>query len=106
MMKQISKLMKQAQQMQENMQKMQEELSLEEVSGEAGGGMVKVVMNCRHEIKGVQIDDTVIAEDKDMLEDLIAAAMNDAVRKVEQTTKEKFSGITGGINIPGMNLPF
>lgn len=105
-MKQLSKLMKQAQEMQENMQKMQEELGHEEVTGEAGGGMVKIVMNCRHEIKRVQLDDQVTGEDKDMLEDLIAAAMNDAVRKVEETTKTKFAGLTGGLNIPGMNLPF
>ena len=105
-MKQISKLMKQAQQMQENMQKMQEELGQERVTGESGGGMVKVEMNCRHEVHQVRIDDQVIGDDKEMLEDLIAAAMNDAVRKVEETTREKFSGLTGGINIPGMNLPF
>ena len=105
-MKQLSKLMKQAQEMQENMQKMQEELSQEQVIGESGGGMVKIVMNCRHEIKRVQLDDQLTSEDKDMLEDLIAAAMNDAIRKVEQTTKEKFSGLTGGLNLPGINLPF
>ena len=105
-MKQLSKLMKQAQEMQENMQRMQEELGHEQVTGESGGGMVKIVMNCRHEIKSVQLDDQVVGEDKDMLEDLIAAAMNDAIRKVEQTTKEKFSGLTGGLQIPGMNLPF
>lgn len=105
-MKQLSKLMKQAQDMQENMKKMQEELGHELVTGEAGGGMVKIVMNCRHEIKSVKLDDQVTGEDKDMLEDLIAAAMNDAVRKVEQTTKTKFAGLTGGLNIPGMNLPF
>ena len=105
-MKQLSKLMKQAQEMQENMQKMQEELGHEKVTGEAGGGMVKILMNCRHEIKSVKLDDQVIGEDKDMLEDLIAAAMNDAIRKVEQTTKEKFAGMTGGLQLPGMNLPF
>ncbi|MBT8131110.1 MAG: YbaB/EbfC family nucleoid-associated protein [Gammaproteobacteria bacterium] len=105
-MKQISKLMKQAQQMQENMQKMQEELGQQEVNGESGGGMVKVTMNCRHEVKSIKIDDQVISDDKDMLEDLVAAALNDAVRKVDETTKEKFSGLTGGMNIPGLNLPF
>ncbi|MDH3647503.1 MAG: YbaB/EbfC family nucleoid-associated protein [Gammaproteobacteria bacterium] len=105
-MKQISKLMKQAQQMQENMQKMQEELAQQQVTGEAGGGMVKIVMNCRHETISVHIDEQVVGDDKDMLEDLIAAAVNDAVRKVEETTKEKFSGLAGGLNLPGMNLPF
>jgi len=105
-MKQLSKLMKQAQQMQENMQKMQEELGQERVTGEAGGGMVRVVMNCRHEVHSVNIDAQVLGDDKDMLEDLIAAAVNDAVRKVEATTREKFSGLTGGVNLPGMNLPF
>ena len=105
-MKQLSKLMKQAQEMQENMQKMQEELGQVQVTGESGGGMVKILMNCRHEIINVQLDDTIISEDKDMLEDLIAAAMNDAVRKVAETSKEKMSGLTGGINIPGLNLPF
>ena len=105
-MKQLSKLMKQAQQMQENMQRMQEELANVEVVGEAGAGMVKITMNGRHEIRRVQLDDEVVGEDKDMLEDLIAAAMNDAMRKVEELTKDKFSGLGGGLNIPGLNLPF
>lgn len=104
-MKQLSKLMKQAQQMQENMQKMQEELGNVTVTGEAGGGMVRIIMNCRHAIQKVEIDDQVLGEDKDFLEDLIAAALNDAVRKVEETTREKFSGLAGGVNIPGLNLP-
>lgn len=108
-MKQLSKLMKQAKQMQENMQRVQEELAQTEVTGEAGAGMVTIVMTCRHEIRRVQIDPQVLEEDKEMLEDLIAAAMNDAVRKVEETMREKFSGMTGGMGIPGMpgmNLPF
>ena len=105
-MKQLSKLMKQAQQMQENMQKMQEELGQHKVTGEAGGGMVSVVMDCRHGVHAVNIDEQVLGDDKDMLEDLVAAAINDAVRKVEETVKEKFSGLTGGLNVPGMNLPF
>ncbi len=101
----IGKLMKQAQQMQANMQKAQEELANTEVTGEAGGGMVKIVMTCRHEIRKVQLEDAVVGDDKEMLEDLIAAALNDAVRKVEETTKEKLSGLTGGLNMPGLNLP-
>lgn len=105
-MKQLSKLMKQAKEMQENMQRVQEELATTEVTGEAGGGMVRIVMTCRHEIRRVAIDEQVISEDKDMLEDLIAAAMNDAVRKVEEVMRDKYSGMTGGMNIPGMNLPF
>ena len=105
-MKQLSKLMKQAQEMQEQMQKMQAELGQEQVIGESGGGMVRIVMNCRHEIVSVKLDDQVTGEDKDMLEDLIAAAMDDAVRKVEQSTTEKFSGLAGGLNLPGLNLPF
>ena len=105
-MKQISKLMKQAKQMQENMQRMQDELAQEEVTGEAGAGMVRIVMTCRYEIRRVQLDDTVVGEDKDMLEDLVAAAMNDAVRKVEERTKKKFAGMGGGLNIPGMQMPF
>ncbi len=105
-MKQLSKLMKQAKQMQENMQRMQEELAQEEVTGEAGAGMVRIVMSCRHEIRRVQFDDKVVGEDKDMLEDLVAAAMNDAVRKVEEKTRQKFAGMGGGLNIPGMQMPF
>ncbi|NND58831.1 MAG: YbaB/EbfC family nucleoid-associated protein [Gammaproteobacteria bacterium] len=106
-MKQISKLMQQAKAMQENMQRMQEELAGIEVTGEAGGGMVQITMTCKHEIRRVKLsDDVTTGEDRDMLEDLIAAAMNDAVRKVEETTKEKFSGMGAGLNIPGMNLPF
>lgn len=104
-MKQLSKLMKQAQQMQENMQRMQDELAKVEVTGEAGAGMVRITMNCRHEIRKVQLDDQVVGEDKDMLEDLIAAAMNAAVRKVEETTREKFAGMGAGLNLPGLNLP-
>jgi hypothetical protein len=100
-------LMKQAQQMQENMQKMQEKLALVEVEGQAGAGMVKVVMTCRHDVKRVSIDDSLIGEDKEMLEDLLAAAVNDAVRRVETTTQEKMSGFTSGLGLPpGMKLPF
>jgi DNA-binding YbaB/EbfC family protein len=100
-------LMKQAQQMQENMQKMQEKLALIEVEGLAGAGMVKVVMTCRHDVKRVSIDDSLMGEDKEMLEDLLAAAVNDAVRRVETTTQEKMSGFTSGLGLPpGMKLPF
>ncbi len=103
----IGGLMKQAQQMQENMQKMQEQLASVEVEGQAGAGMVKVTMNCRHDVKRVSIDDSLIGEDKEMLEDLLAAAVNDAVRRVEQTSQEKMSGFTSGLNLPpGFKLPF
>jgi hypothetical protein len=99
-------LMKQAQQMQENMKKMQEQLATVEVEGQAGGGLVKVVMTCRNDVRRVSIDAGAM-DDKEMLEDLVAAAMNDAVRKAEQTTQEKMGGFTAGLNLPpGMKLPF
>ena len=102
----IAGLMKQAQQMQENMKKAQEQLATLEVEGQSGAGMVKVVMTCQHDIKRVSIDDSVM-DDKEMLEDLVAAAVNDAVRKVESTTQEKMSGFTAGLNLPpGLKLPF
>ena len=102
----IGNLMKQAQQMQANMQKAQEEMANIEVSGQAGGGLVNVTMTCRHDVKRVSIDNSVM-DDKEMLEDLIAAAMNDAVRQVEQTVQEKMSGMTAGMNLPGgFKLPF
>ena len=100
-------LMKQAQQMQANMQKMQEQLGSVEVEGQAGAGMVKVIMTCRHDVKRVTIDPSLMSDDKEMLEDLIAAAVNDAVRRVETTTQEKMAGFTSGLNLPpGMKLPF
>jgi len=103
----LGNLMKQAQQMQANMQRAQEELANIEVQGEAGGGLVKVVMNGRHDVRRVSIDDSLFGDDKDMLEDLLAAAVNDAVRKVEATNQEKMAAITGGLNLPpGMKLPF
>ena len=103
----LGNLMKQAQAMQENLRKAQEELAGIEVNGSSGGGMVKVVMTCRHDIKKVEIDSTLVNEDdKEVLEDLVAAAVNDAVRRVEQTTQEKMAGLTGGMNIPGLNMPF
>ncbi len=103
----IGNLMKQAQQMQENLQKAQEEIANLEVNGSAGGGMVSVVMTGRHDVKRVTIDPALMEEDKEMLEDLLAAAVNDAVRAVEQTTKERMAGVTGGMELPpGMKLPF
>ena len=107
MKNQLAGLMKQAQQMQDNMKRAQDELALMEVEGHAGAGLVKVVMTCRHDVKRVKIDPTLLAEDRDMLEDLITAAMNDAVRRVESTTQEKMSGLTSGMPLPpGFKLPF
>ncbi|MEJ2347099.1 MAG: YbaB/EbfC family nucleoid-associated protein [Gammaproteobacteria bacterium] len=103
----IGNLMKQAQKMQEDMQKAQEELAGMEVSGEAGGGLVSVVMNGRHEVKRVALDDSLLQEDRDMLEDLIAAAVNDAVHKVEKVAQERMASVTAGLPLPpGMKLPF
>ena len=103
----IGNLMKQAQQMQANMQKMQEEVANMEVEGQAGGGLVKIIMTGRHDIKRVSIDDSVFKDDKEMLEDLIAAAVNDAVRQVEKVSQDKMSSVTAGFNLPpGMKLPF
>jgi len=100
-------LMKQAQQMQDNMKKMQDQLATVEVEGQAGAGMVKVTMTCRHDVKRVSVDDSLMTEDKEMLEDLLAAAVNDAVRRVEQTTQEKMAGFTSGMGLPpGFKLPF
>ena len=99
-------LMKQAQQMQENMKKMQEQLGSIEVEGESGAGMVKVVMTCKYDVRRIDIDPSVM-DDKEMLEDLVAAAVNNAVRRVETTTQEKMAGFTAGLNLPpGMKLPF
>lgn len=104
---QLAGLMKQAQQMQEDLRKAQEELGSIEVEGQAGAGMVKVVMTCRHDVKRVSIDPALMGEDKEMLEDMIAAACNDAVRRVETTTQEKMAGFGAGLNLPpGMKLPF
>ena len=104
---QLAGLMKQAQQMQENMKKVQEQLASTEVEGQSGAGMVKVVMTCRHDVKRVTIDESLLKDDKDMLEDLVAAAVNDAVRKVETTVQEKMSGVTAGLPLPpGFQMPF
>lgn len=103
----LGNLMKQAQQMQENMKKMQDQLGSVEVEGQSGAGLVKVVMTCRHDVKRVSIDPSLLSDDKEMLEDLVAAAVNDAVRKAETTTQEKMSGFTAGLGLPpGMKLPF
>ncbi len=103
----IGQLMKQAQQMQADMQKAQEEMGNLTVTGESGAGMVKITMTCKHEVRALGIDDTLLGDDKDMLEDLIIAAFNDAVRRVEKTVQETFSGMASGLNLPpGMKLPF
>ena len=102
----IAGLMKQAQMMQENMKKAQEQLALVEVEGQSGAGMVKVTMTCAHDVRRVAIDASVM-DDKEMLEDLVAAAVNDAMRRVEEVTRERMSGFTAGMNLPaGMKLPF
>lgn len=103
----IGNLMKQAQKMQADMAKAQEEMANIEVTGQSGGGLVSIVMTCKHDVKRVSIDDSLFADDKDMLEDLVAAAVNDAVRQVEKTSSDKMSGMTDGLNLPaGMKLPF
>ena len=103
----IGQLMKQAQEMQANMKKAQEEMASLTVTGESGGGMVKITMTCQHQVQGLEIDDTLVGDDKEMLEDLIIAAFNDALRKVESTVQEKFSGMASGLGLPaGMKLPF
>lgn len=100
-------MMKQAQKMQADMQKAQEEIASMEVEGQSGGGMVKVLMNGRHEVRRVSLDDSLMSDDKEMIEDLLAAAVNDAVRRIEQQSSEKMSGVTAGMNLPaGMKLPF
>ncbi len=107
MKNQLAGLMKQAQQMQDNMKKAQEELAQTEVEGQAGAGLVKVTMTCRHDVKRVAIDPSLMADDREMLEDLVAAAVNDAVRRVEATTQEKMSGLAAGMPLPpGFKLPF
>ena len=102
----IAGLMKQAQQMQDNMKKMQDSLGGIEIEGQSNAGMVKITMTCKYDVRRVNIDPSVM-DDKEMLEDLIAAAVNDAVRRVESTTQEKMSGFTAGLNLPpGFKLPF
>ena len=103
----LGNLMKQAQLMQENMKKLQEQLAIMEVEGQAGSGLVKVVMTGKYQVKRVTIDPKLLGDDKDMLEDLVVAAFNDAARRVDATTQEKMSGVTAGLPLPpGMKLPF
>ena len=107
MKNQIAGLMKQAQAMQDNMKRAQDELALLEVEGQSGAGLVKVQMTCKHDVKRVSIDPSLLAEDKDMLEDLVAAAMNDALRRAEAVSAEKMGKLTAGMPLPpGMKLPF
>ena len=103
----LGELMKQAQQMQENMKKMQEQLATVEIEGQSGAGMVKVTMTCRHDVKRVSIEQSLMGEDKEMLEDLVAAAMNDAAKKVDMAIEEKMRGLASGAGLPpGFKLPF
>jgi DNA-binding YbaB/EbfC family protein len=103
----MGNLMKQAQQMQEKMQKAQEELANSEVMGESGAGLVKVTMTGRHDVKRVELDDSMMSEEKELLEDLLAAAVNDAVRKIEEKNQSQMSSMTAGMGLPpGMKLPF
>ncbi|MED5524381.1 YbaB/EbfC family nucleoid-associated protein [Gallaecimonas pentaromativorans] len=103
----MGNIMKQAQQMQERMQKAQEEIALMEVTGEAGAGLVKITMLGNHNVRRVEIDPSLMEDDKEMLEDLIAAAINDAARRVEEESKAKMGAVTGGMKLPGgMQFPF
>ena len=103
----IGNLMKQAQLMQENMKRVQEQLGQMEVEGQAGSGMVKVLMTCKHDVRRVSIDPRLLSDERDMLEDLVAAAFNDAARRVEETVQEKMAAVTAGMPLPpGMKLPF
>ena len=103
----IGQLMKQAQEMQDNMKQMQEEMASISVTGESGAGMVRITMTCQHQVQAVKIDNALIGDDKEMLEDLIVAAFNDAIRRIEKTVQEKYSGMAAGISMPpGMKLPF
>ncbi|MFZ4651045.1 MAG: YbaB/EbfC family nucleoid-associated protein [Rubrivivax sp.] len=104
---QLAGLMKQAQAMQDNLKRAQDELATIEVEGQSGSGLVKVTMTCKHDVRRVTIDPSLLGDDRDMLEDLVAAAFNDAVRRAEQVTSEKMSRITAGMPMPpGMKLPF
>ncbi len=103
----IGQLMKQAQQMQADMKKAQEDMAKLTVTGESGAGMVKITMSCQHQVQALEIDESLIGDDKEMLEDLIIAAFNDAIRRIEKTIQEKFSGVASGLSLPpGMKLPF
>ncbi len=103
----LGNMMKQAQMVQENMRQMQEKLATIEVEGQSGAGLVKIIMTCRHDVKRISIDDSLVGDDKEMLEDLVAAAFNDAVRRVESTTQEKMAELSSGLGLPpGIKLPF
>jgi DNA-binding YbaB/EbfC family protein len=103
----IGQLMKQAQEMQANMKKAQEEMASLTVTGESGAGLVRITMTCQHQVQALDIDDSIVGDDKEMLEDLITAAFNDALRKVETTVQEKYVGMTSGLGLPpGMKIPF
>jgi DNA-binding YbaB/EbfC family protein len=103
----IGQLMKQAQEMQANMKKAQEEMASLTVTGESGAGVVRITMTCQHQVQSLEIDDSLVGDDREMLEDLIVAAFNDALRKVESTVQEKYSGMASGLGLPpGMKLPF
>jgi DNA-binding YbaB/EbfC family protein len=107
MKNQLAGLMQQAQKMQENMKRLQDELASIEVEGQAGAGMVKVTMTCKYQVRRVAIDPSLVGDDKDMLEDLVAAAMNDAVRRAEETSQQKMASVTAGMPMPpGFKLPF
>ncbi|HMO47209.1 MAG TPA: YbaB/EbfC family nucleoid-associated protein [Rubrivivax sp.] len=107
MKNQLAGLMKQAQAMQENMKRAQEELASIEVEGQSGAGLVKVTMSCKHDVRRVAIDPSLLADDKDMLEDLVAAAFNDGLRRAEEVTQQKMGALTAGMPLPpGMKLPF
>ena len=107
MKNQLAGLMKQAQAMQDNLKKVQEELGTIEVQGESGAGLVKITMTCKHDVRRVAIDPSLLADDKDMLEDLVAAAFNDALRRAETVSQEKMSKVTAGMPLPpGMKMPF
>ena len=107
MKNQLAGLMKQAQKMQDDMKKAQDELASIEIEGQSGAGLVKVTMNCKHDVKRVQIDPSLLEDDKDMLEDLVAAAVNDAVRRVEEASAAHLGKVTQGMNLPGgMKFPF
>lgn len=107
MKNQLAGLMKQAQAMQENMKKAQEAIAAMEIEGQSGAGLVKVLMTGRHDVKRVTIDPSLLAEDKDMLEDMVAAAINDAARKIDAASQEKMSGLSAGLGLPpGLKLPF
>ena len=102
----LGQLMKQAQMMQDNIKRAQEELAHVEVTGQSGGGLVSIIMTCRYDVRKVHIDPSLMQDDSEVLEDLVAAAVNDAAHKVEKTSQDRMAGLTAGLSIPGLNLPF